>query len=413
MRILLLSLYYSPLNNIASTRLTYFAEYLADKGHDVYVISRHYSESNLLHNNLEIGLSETDDLTVPYKVEGKAIYTAFSRNNQIIENGNKLVKGVKGYYFQKTLDAFHYSYVENGLTAFDNELSDLKFDFIVASSPPLGPALLAQKISEKYGIKWVSDFRDSPILDEYPFWIRKVRIRSLRKLLKPASGLLFVSPGMENQNNKYLGSVIQNIPSTIVYNGFFSKDEELDTNIIEQFKEIRQRHSVLLTYTGSVYQERNLHSFLSAINKLNDRNIGVVLVGIQQNYQEEYLNHYSNLSLYCIDKTNYSTSLELQKMSSALLLTIWPNSYTGFSGKVFEYLNSGRPIILDHEPAQDLKLFLTDYKSIHYMQSQAENLKEILDELDSAVIQRDKSLLENTQRSKQADKLLKFLEKIK
>lgn len=412
MRILILSLYYSPLNNIASTRVSFFSNYFTEQGHDVHVITRHYSKSNLENNNLDIGMSETDDLDGPYIVKDNTIYTAFKSENTITTKGQKLIKGVKGYYYQKKLDAFHYNYVENGFEAFKKELSHLNFDFILASSPPLAPTILAQQISEQYNIKWISDFRDSPILDEYSFMIRTVRIRAMRKLLASASGLLFVSPGMEKQNRKYLGEVIEKTPSTIIFNGFVSKDEILDEKVLTYFNEIKLNHQIVLTYTGSVYNERNLNTFLSAISTIDSKDIGVVLVGIQKSYQEEYAQKYPHLKLFFIPKTNYSTSLEIQKRSTALLLTIWPGSYTGFSGKVFEYINSSRPIILDHEPAEDLKEYLAEISGVYYCDNDSSKFFKIISELSDEAINRSEKIITKTSRVSQAQKLIQFLNQL-
>lgn len=412
MRILILSFYYSPLNNIASTRVSFYSEYLKKIGHEVFVITRHYSEKNLEQNDLDIGLKETDDLSDEYRREDNVIKTSFKRNNSILEKGQNKLKGFKGYYYQKNLDAFHHSYVENGMKAYDKELSRLKFDVIIASSPPLSTAILASRISMKFNIPWIADFRDSPILDEHSFWIKKVRTRALRKLLKTASGIIFVSPGMKTQNYKFLGNSISKLPSTVVFNGYFGKDENLDEVILKKFEQIKSSHSTILTYTGSVYPERNLDFFLSAVEKAKLDRVAVVLVGVQTEYFNQVKEIFSGVSLFFFPKTNYSTSLEIQKRSTALLLTIWPNNYTGFSGKVFEYLNSSRALILDHKPAEDLKTYLDDFKGVHLCQSSHSKFKEIISDLTDEKIFQTEYLIKQTSRLEQAAKLLNFLEKV-
>lgn len=411
MRILITSLFYSPFNSIASFRVTNYADILRAKGHDVKVICRYFSPDKINVSDLSIGSQESDQINDTYVREGDVIYTAFSTSNSILKKGKLLPTGIKGYYYLKHIDAFHYSYVENGFKAFEKEFAQEKFDIILASSPPLATNLLAEKISKKYNIKWVPDFRDSPVLDEDGGFIRKVKIKGINKLLGSASGMIFVSPGMKDINRSFYIQKNKDKPFEIVYNGFHKSTSQVDENIISEFNRIKSQHTITLLYTGSIYAERNLDFFLKAIGSYVPET-AVVLLGVQEDFKVRMLQDYPNLNMYFFDKTTHATSMALQKLANALLLTIWKDSYTGFSGKVFEYLYAQNHIILDHPPAQDLQEFLEPFPNHYCMQSDPNKLKDILEKIQLSPQKAAPELLQSIERTAQVDKLERFLKEV-
>lgn len=410
MRILVLTLYYAPLNNIASTRITYFSEALRKNGHDVHVITRHYSEVEMLRSNLSIGLTNTPDLNIPYYKTDNVIYTRFDKKNAKTKFGKILPRGFRGYYFSKQLDAFHYSFVENGLIAFEQEFSNSKFDLILASSPPVSVLLLANKIGKKYNIPWIADFRDSPVLDENVGLIRKIRIKKINQLISGSNGVLFVSPGMKDLNLGFYNQKNQNLKHTVIYNGFVEPKEAIKPDVLDHFKQIKLNHKLTLVYTGSIYKQRNLDFFLDELKQINRNDIALVMVGIQDSYRNSISKEYSELNLYFIDKVNYATSIQIQRLADALLLTIWKNSYTGFSGKVFEYIHARTHILLDHSPARDLKNFLKPFPNIHYADSDSRRFNQIIEKIESEKPKSTEAkLLEEFTRLNQTKKLELFL----
>ena len=413
MRILLLSLYYKPLNNIASTRIVAFKKYLEEFGHQVDVLTRHYSENELKKSNLLIAMTNGDDFEGDYYKKGNVIYSKYKTTNSKLNFSKKLPKGIKGLYNLWQFDIFHYSYVEYGLKAFDEELSNNKYDFILASSPPPVTLLLAEKISKKYNIPWVADFRDSFILSEDTKKVKFVKKQTLNKVLKTSSGISFVSEGMKAQNLNFFNSKNQHIKNTIIYNGFISGSENVNQTVIDEFQTIKQNYDKVLLYTGSIYKERNLDFFLDALVKINNQNAAVVCVGIQDEFKRDILNKYSDkLNLFIFDKTDYSTSIQLQNLADFLLLTIWKGNYTGFSGKVFEYLSAKTLVLIDKNPPEDLKDFLTPYNNnIIYCDEKIDVLKKAL-ESDVQYSSISKEQIDNLSRKQQVKNLEQFLLKI-
>lgn len=378
MRILIVTLFYEPLNNIAATRLTNFTKYLRKLGHDVDVITRHYTKEDLAGSNLSVAMNAGDDIDdLYYKANGN-IYTKYSVTNSKKSISNKLPPGVKGLYNLYHMDVYQYNFVENGLFAYEKEFGNNCHDIIIASSPPPAALLLAKELSSKYNIPWIADFRDSYIATEDRKIIQKIKSKTLNRVLKTSAGILFVSEGMKTQNLEVFSKSNKVIPSTIIYNGFEVDLSKINEDVIDKFNEIKDKHNKVLVYTGSLYPERNLDFFLEGMRRANDKQVILVIVGVQEEFKREIETNFSDVNFVFFDKVTYSTAIKIQSLADYLLLTIWKDNYTGFSGKVFEYLYSENNIILDYKAPDDLKEYLGDFMNIHYCDESFDNFKSIM-----------------------------------
>ncbi len=380
MRILLITLFYEPLNNIAVTRLKAFQKYLTEFGHEVDVLTRHYSKKDMHTSNLEKGMLAGDDFVGDYYKNGNIIYTKYKTLNSKLKFSNKLPKGIKGLYNLSQLDVFHYSFVEYGIKAYEDEFKNNKHDVIIASSPVPAALLLAKEINKKFGVKWISDFRDSYIMgDESPLF-RMIKNKVLNKVIKSASGYLFLSDGMRDINMKVFNSLNKKKPQAKIYNGTsIFVEEDLDPVTVDKINDFKKRYKYVVAYTGSLYKQANLDFFLKNIDKNITEDFIFILAGVQEEFKNEIVKNFNNkVNIHFFDKTSLSTSVYLQKSADFLLLNIWKNKYSGFSGKVFEYLNADTRIIVDKETPTDLVVFTKDYKNIYFCNENKERYNSIL-----------------------------------
>lgn len=410
MKILIVSLFYEPLNNIAATRLETFTKYLSEFGHEVDVISRHYCQDDLNASNLSVAMNAGDDISDLYYKKNNIIYTRYSVNNRKKNVSDKIPLGLRGLYNLYQMDIYHYNYVENGLLAYEKEFGNNKHDIILASNPPPSALLLARQLNAKYGIPWVADFRDSYIASEDRSIIKKLKSLTLNRILKSASGILYVSEGMKSQNYKVFSKKNRATDSTIIYNGFEEKQAVIENEAIERFLKIKKEHSKTLVYTGSIYPERNLDFFLEGLRHINDESIVLVVIGVQNEFKEKIQLEFKNVNVIFFDKVSYSTAINIQKLADFLLLTIWKDNYTGFSGKVFEYLHTENNIILDYVAPTDLNEYLSDFKNIHFANESIEKFKEIVFS-DYKKVSNSFDVSQRLGRKHQVEKLNAFLKK--
>ena len=62
MKILILSLYYPPLNNIAASRVTHFEKSMENYGFDINVITRHYDHNDVVASDVLVGMQNTKEI---------------------------------------------------------------------------------------------------------------------------------------------------------------------------------------------------------------------------------------------------------------------------------------------------------------------------------------------------------------
>ncbi len=390
MRILLLSLYYPPLNTIASFRLKAFEKYLTEAGHLVDVITRHYDDEQQKGQSMLLGKEPSKNFDEQYIKDANVIYTNFDTTNTKLSFSAKLPPGIKGIYNFLQLDVFHYGWIHYAMMAFEKEFKYNTYDYIVASYGPPIVMLLAKQLSKQYNIPYVIDFRDSYIDEKdqnYQLFIKK---RMQHVFLKNASALLFSTDGMRTFFQKNATKKLKKIPSCTVYNGVEENGNLMefaisDNTIVKQFNEIKKNHSHILLHTGTLYEGQNISFFINAIAKYNkheNNQVALIFLGLTENKNELF--HSQNF-IYYLSKVKHSTSLYLQKQASALLLPIWDKRYTGFSGKTLEYLHSGNIIITSPAPQQDLFPFFELSQNV-IIPANEEALLETLEQIRSKKI---------------------------
>jgi hypothetical protein len=362
MRILFLTLYYPPLNTIAAYRAGAFEKYLTKEGHVVDVITRYYDEEQQKGNSMLLGAEDSKNFNKNYVRSNNVVYTNFIKNNSKLSFSKKLPPIIRGLYNYNVIDVFHFGWIPYMLDAYEKEFSKNKYDFIISSFGPPIMMLAANMLSKKSGTPFLIDFRDAYINEEdkgIHYFLKK---RNQQKLLKHSAGLTFSTEGMKNYYLKRAGAEFMNKPTCIVYNGVedgptIEKDSLLDRMSIKQFDDFKNKHSLLLVHTGTLYQGQNIQFFIDAVERYNlkhKKNAAIVFLGLAQNKIDKIP---SKTFIFYLNKVNLQTSLYIQKNASALLLPIWDGRYTGFSGKTLEYIYSGNFVITSPKPQPDLKDF--------------------------------------------------------
>lgn len=360
MRILLLSLYYPPLNTIAAQRIKSFEKYLMEEGVAVDVITRYYDPEQQKGKSMLLGCESPKGFKEDYISKGNVIYTNFDEANSKLLFSKRLPPIVKGIYNYFNIDVYHYGWIKYAMEAFNKELSHNKYDFIISSYGPPVSMLLAKEISDKNNIPYLIDFRDSYIDEKDVSYHLFMKRFVLKKMLSNSRGLIFSTDGMRDFFSLKVSQRLKNIPSCVVYNGVEESSiaDKLENDILLEFNRIRKEHSMILLHTGTLYDGQNITFFIDSVNRFNaenQANVAIVFLGLAENRIKKLP---EKSFIYYLSKVNHSTAMFLQKEASALLLPIWDGRYTGFSGKTQEYLFSGNYIITSPEPQKDLKLFL-------------------------------------------------------
>jgi glycosyltransferase involved in cell wall biosynthesis len=226
-----------------------------------------------------------------------------------------------------------------------------KIDVIYTTSAPYSDHLLGVYLKKHFpDIPLVCDFRDE--WTNNPYHVRKGLRAKLERsqekmVLKYADCLITNTPVM-------LSNFLRDNPETrdkfyVIPNGYDDED-------FEGMNAIRPENSKFtMTYTGLLYGKRKPDNFFAAMKKAIDEGsldkdkISVRLIG---NYKVETLQ--SIIDTYGLTNSvilmpymkHRECLMELIKSDALLLIEpSGPGAEAFYTGKVFEYMNTGRPIL--------------------------------------------------------------------
>ena len=228
-------------------------------------------------------------------------------------------------------------------------LKEHPVDAIISTGPPHSMHLIAMKLKEELGIPWIADFRDPwTEIDYYDDlhltrWADRKHHRLEREVLEKADKVVTVAP----DGAKRLGRLGNRNVRTI-YNGF-DRDDDAQTpvSISDTFT---------LTYLGVLSKIQNPEQFWQVLGelvkedeefskKLKIKLIGQIDNSVIRSIEEQGLSGYVALSPY----VPHDQVSEVHRSSTLLLLFLMPDSEPRakglLTGKLFEYMASGRPIL--------------------------------------------------------------------
>ena len=228
-------------------------------------------------------------------------------------------------------------------------LKEHPVDAIISTGPPHSMHLIAMKLKEELGIPWIADFRDPwTEIDYYDDlhltrWADRKHHRLEREVLEKADKVVTVAP----DGAKRLGRLGNRNVRTI-YNGF-DRDDDAQTpvSISDTFT---------LTYLGVLSKIQNPEQFWQVLGelvkedeefskKLKIKLIGQIDNSVIRSIEEQGLSGYVALSPY----VPHDQASEVHRSSTLLLLFLMPDSEPRakglLTGKLFEYMASGRPIL--------------------------------------------------------------------
>ena len=216
-------------------------------------------------------------------------------------------------------------------------------DVIVSTSPPPSTHLIAAAIARATGAKWVADLRDSIVAHAHrradsaaTRAKSSLQLRVARLVASRADAITCVSEAISEETR----ALRPRGPVVTIANGCdFDDVAGLDRQPSDRFR---------ITHTGSFFGRRDPRPFLQA---LHDSELDVVarFLGDFRPADREWADVLGlGDRLELLPYAPRATSLALQRDSEALLLLIPDADGRGrgvLSGKVFEYVAVGRPIL--------------------------------------------------------------------
>ena len=230
-----------------------------------------------------------------------------------------------------------------------NYLKEHPVDAIISTGPPHSMHLIAMKLKEELGIPWIADFRDPwTEIDYYKDlhltrWADRKHHRLEREVLEKADKVVTVAPDGARRLGR-LGN--RNVRT--VYNGF-DRDDDSQTPV-------NQSEQFTITYLGvlsKIQNPKKLWKALSELAKEDDgfcKDLKINMIGqidssVVRSIDEQGLSGHVSLSPY----VPHNQVSAVHRSSTLLLLFLMPDSEPRakglLTGKLFEYMASGRPIL--------------------------------------------------------------------
>lgn len=226
-------------------------------------------------------------------------------------------------------------------------------DLVYTTSYPYSDHLLGLYLKKKFtDVPWVADFRDewtkNPYLLDRPhnFFRTAIEKKMEKEVLDNADVLITNTPVMERHFIETDVKYKQKF--NVIPNGYDPED-------FPEAHGTPENPVFTLTYAGLLYGRRKPDTFFEALaglikeGKIDSRNIRVNLIG---NFKTaELRKRISDFSLTdnveIIPYADHDLCLEMLSGSDALLLIegTGPGAEAFYTGKVFEYMRTGRPIL--------------------------------------------------------------------
>lgn len=359
-KVLIISYFFPPGNFAGSYRIKSWAEYLHKFGYYPIIVTRHWAENETdftaisSKKNIE---KEVNDRYTVFRLPYKGTF----RDRLVKRFGDKAKIAGKFFSFFQILgqNLFLRSCSYSNLYFFArNYLKDHpEIKLVIASGTPFIQFRFCSLLKKEFpGIKWIADYRDEwnsqpemyhqnrPLLKRFLSQIEKT---FERKWIRSAALVTTVSDEIRNQIidfNDYKGK------SAVVLNGYDAQDfkgfEWMSMPLNKKFR---------LLHSGTLYPFQDLAVFARGFEKfikLNNVAEDVELVFSGLNIDGLNKKRIDTLFRETVQFVKILPRLRKQdffgEMHKSHVLLIFPyNSLNGcFSSKVFEYLPTGRPILL-------------------------------------------------------------------
>ncbi len=364
-RLLIIAYFYPPLGGPGVQRPLKLIKTMANKGWSVDVITvRDITFHSFDHTlaaesaaNLVIRTSSLD----PMAISKKAIQSGEARQKLYFGTSESLKKFIRNAFFVDDKIAWFPMAYKAGITAHRQH----RYDAVMATMGPYTGGLVAAALSKKFNIPLVLDYRDHWTLNPYIEMLTPVHSRLStfleNKILSQADLVTVVGSTMKHDIHNNFGAEL-NIHT--MYNGY---DEDDFTG-----KQKQKNKGLQINYIGNFYGNRSPEYFVKALLELSTEgrlplHIAINFIG---NYYPQARTALQNPLLAGIIKIipqlEHTAAVQAMLDADILLLFIaTPRGEGVITGKIFEYLRAGAPILAMIPPAGEAAQILTAHQQTH------------------------------------------------
>lgn len=433
-KVLIISYYWPPSGGAGVQRWLKFVKYLPSFNWQPHIYTALNGEMPVIDPSLEKDVPNEaiiikKPIWEPYsiykKINGKKksekINAAFLNEGKKKGLFQNLSVWIRGNFFIPDARRF---WIKPSVKFLNAYIKEQNINYIISSGPPHSMHVIALKLKQQNPhLKWVADFRDPwTNIDFYnQLMLSKAadkKHHALEKsVINTADTVISVGQFMSNEFTKmHQETGGKNTSKFKVITNGFDRD---DLPVIE----IDKDKKFSIAHIGTLVKDRNpdiLWKVLSALTQNNsefEKQLEIKLVGKVDSFVLEELTKYK-LEKY-LNKIDYLPHNEViieQQKSKVLILLVnnTPNSKGILTGKIFEYMMSGSPILAIGPEDGDLAKLLNETKAgvICGFDNQLKLEKSILNLFQQSELTNHHSEIEKYSRQSLTKELVRILEEL-
>lgn len=353
-KVLIITYYWPPGSGAGVQRWLKFSKYLPYSGWEPFILTvdPSFATYSATDKSLEVEIShetkvyktKATDYFRFYKKDKTKIPSAGFANNDKDGIRERVLRFIRGNFFipdpRKGWNRFAF---RKACEIIEKE----KIKHIITTSPPHSTQLIGLELKKRYpDLKWIADLRD-PWTDVYYYdqfypspLARLIDAGFEKQILKSADRIITVGKSLKDLFSLKVRGIADKI--VVITNGY---DEDDFSGIT-----LTSPDNFTISYIGTLSDAYPIEGFLDAIEIIRGKGkeINLRFVGtISQKQKELILSKDLNSSVEFIKYVDHAKAIEYMSCTSALLLII-PDHRSNKSiitGKLFEYIATGKPII--------------------------------------------------------------------
>lgn len=353
-KVLIVTYYWPPGSGAGVQRWLKFSKYLTKLGWEAFLLT--VDPDFAVYSAIDHSLNNEvpANLTV-YKTRARDYFRLYKKDKSKIPSAGFAIDEEKGFVSHITRfirGNFFIPDPRRGWNRFAFKkaceiIETRKIDHVITTSPPHSTQLIGLKLKKKYpGIQWIADLRD-PWTDIYyydkfypTFLSKKIDSAYEKSVLISADKIITVGKSLKELFSSKIPGIEEKIE--VISNGY---DEE-DFSVL-----IASKPGIFtISYVGTLSGSYPINGFLKALKLLSEEGINFRLrfTGVVSQEHKELISSATDGSnIEFIPYSGHLTAIRNMLDASVLLLIIPDHlsSRSIITGKLFEYLASGKPVI--------------------------------------------------------------------
>ncbi len=417
-KVLVISYYFPPMGYSGVQRISKFVKYMVDFNWEPVVLTiqpkAYYAFDDYLLKELEernIRIIRTGSYDPTQKI--------FNQRKIRSEIFRKILNRISQTFFLPDNKKF---WMRSALKVARKLLSQEKFDIIFATAPPYTTFRIGSILKKEFDVPLVLDYRDAWLddgLSFYPTPFHRWIVKSMeRKVLHSSDKIITYTRQIKEH-------LIKNYPFLkldeiiIIPHGY---DEE-DFNI--NFQSTKHGNKIRITYSGAFYDERTPKFFLKAVEKVFyerpdiENQIEFMFIGnFPKFYYKKIQKSKFKSAFVFTGYVDHITNIKYLLDSDVLWLMIRhsKNPHLYATGKLFEYIGTGKPILGLVPGNGAAAQILKDYKAGFIVEpDDIDGIKNALIEIfelfkEGNIPQPNRELIQSFERKKLTQELVKIFQ---